>query len=142
MPSHEQALLQSLVGRAILIAIGEPWEFGSEVGASPLPARILAASRTLTATSSGVEEQESLLVQMARPFGFAGLKCEFFVGSPRHAGTSIIGMAESNPLSISFERASAERAGSDECFVAHRWKNDPTLYAIGTIELAPPIPGA
>jgi hypothetical protein len=141
MPTHDKSPLRSLVGRPILIAVSEPWEFGESVGASPLPARILAASQTLTAASSGVKEQENLLLQVTHPFAFAGLKCEFFVGSPRHAGASIINMAATDRLSVALERASAERASSDEFFVAHRWKNEPTLYAIGTIEFAP-IPGA
>ena len=124
-----------LVESQISIGISEPWEFEDEVGSSTFTGTITDVYVSTHFRKSSEKETEYLIIHLARPFGYAKLKTEYLIGSPRHEGNGLSELAKGDVVTFNFCRASTERAKSDTPFDSTRWKGDRSFGLIGSIKL-------
>ena len=127
--------LVGLVGRQVAVEISDPWEFRDEVGLSTFTGTITDVYTSTHLRKSSEKETEYLMVHLARPFGYAKLKTEHLIGSPRHEGSGLSKLAGGEVVAFNFCRASSERSHSDDPFDSTRWKEDRTFGLIGSIKL-------
>ncbi|MBW2489774.1 MAG: hypothetical protein JRE65_01320 [Deltaproteobacteria bacterium] len=127
--------LARFVDSQISIEISEPWEFKDEVGSSTFTGTISDIYVSTHLRKSSEKETECLIIHLARPFGYAKLKTEYLMGSPRHEGNGLSKLAKGEVIAFNFCRASSERVQSDNPFDSTRWKDDRSFGLIGTIKL-------
>jgi hypothetical protein len=125
----------SLVGHQVSIGISEPWEFEDEVGSSTFTGTITDVFVSIHLRKSSKKETEYLIVHLAKPFGYAKLKTEYLIGSPRHEGNGLSELGKKEVVAFNFCRASSERAQSDIPFDSIRWKDDRSFGLIGSLKL-------
>ena len=127
--------LAQLLGNPISIGISEPWDFEDEGGSSKFTGKITDVYLSTHLRISSEKETEFLIVHVSRPFGYAKLKTEYLICSPRHEGNGLSKLAKGEVVSFNFCRASSERVQSDNPFDSTRWKSDRSFGLIGSMKL-------
>jgi hypothetical protein len=127
--------LAGLVGSSISMGISEPLEFEVEVGSSTFTGTITDVYVSTHLRMSFEKETEYLIVHLSRPFGYANLKTEYLIGSPRHEGNGLGELAKGDVVAFNFRRVPSERAQSDFPFDSTGWKEARCSHLIGSIKL-------
>ena len=105
----ERRTLDHLVGRDVSIVVSDPWQFGAEVGTGPFEASIRRVFSSAQASQTGHVEEERVLLQLARPFKYDGLKCEHLLAAPRLEGPWLDSLDAGNEVATNLMRVSEER---------------------------------
>lgn len=115
-----------LKGMRVRVYLVDPWELVTAVGTGPLHALVLQVGR-----DSWLPEAKSLLLQLAMPFEFGGVVCEYVIASSRYRHDDLAGIAGGSSIVCGFTRISSEQAASDDPFDLTNWRGG--LAWLGTL---------
>lgn len=116
------------VGMHVCVYLVDPWELVTAVGSGPLEATVLQVGR-----DSWLPEAKSLLLQLAMPFEFGGVVCEYVIASSRYRHDDLTGIAGGSSIVCGFTRISGEQAASDDPFDLTNWRGG--LAWLGTLSI-------
>ena len=123
---------KKLINRDIYIGFGEPWDLSGKLEKDNTIGTITDAGTNVDKYYGNTEE--CLIIRLKKRFQYEGLNCEYFVGSPRHEGTTFIDLLRGNEVSCGFIRITKEQANSDNRFDTSWWRGGGAF--IVTIKLA------
>src|SRR5262245_57592717 len=89
--------LRVLIGRAVLLTISEPWEFGEVHGNGPFRAQVVDV-----AAVADVAGGKALLVKLVTPLWFEGNACEHLIATPRSAADDLSKLGGDRSVNCSF----------------------------------------
>lgn len=118
------------VNQLIQVTVVEPWEFYPPTVRNPFTARVSDTSMDPSIATLG-----GIVIQALAPFDFGGQRCEYFVGSRRHAEPEM-GPRDWQDAVYSFTAIPTERAVGATPFDLSWWRGGVGLIA--GINLAAP----
>ena len=131
MNSEAASLMrESLARLPIVIKLSDPWELGEALGWKELEGII--ADVDVRADKLYGNQEELALVKLDSPFEYESTRCEYFVVSPRHEGSSLHSLISGDSVFCGITRISQEQAHSKDPFDLSKWRGG--VAAIATLE--------
>lgn len=110
----------TLIGTKVVVLSSDPWDFVTEHGPGPFTANVLRVNES----DPG---EGALLVQLQHPLIYRGIRCEYFVVSPRHEGDDIASLAGGKVLPCGLTQIPADRVDSTNPFDLSWWRGGVAL---------------
>jgi hypothetical protein len=108
-------MIARLTGKRVLIRLSDPWDLGESFGWEPLGAEIVAIRDNA--------ECGALLLRLENPFIYKDVRCEYFVATPRHEGTSVQDMVtRKSPVLCGITCVSEDRLEAEDPFDLSWWR--------------------
>lgn len=98
------------------ITVSDPWEWGTEVGCGPFPAKVLKWKMG----PDGKPTQ--MLLSFLEPKTFQGVECTYFVGGPRFVGHRLEDVIRGGMVDCDLTRIPEERVNSADPFDLSWWR--------------------
>ena len=112
--------------RRVRITLSDPWDLGESLKWQPLYGDVVKA--TLAAHGGRA------LVKLDQPLAYKGVKYQFAVATPRHAGDTLELLCKGGAVFCGFTGVSDEHAVSEKALSTDHWRGG--LAFIGNIEAA------
>ncbi|NQU40346.1 MAG: hypothetical protein HQ523_10375 [Lentisphaerae bacterium] len=124
--------LPSIEGRPISLVMSDPWELGESIGWEPLWGLVVKCG---VRPSGGFgPKREALIIRLAEPLSFKGIRYEYLQGSPRHEVDALADLQKGEDLFCSFVCIPPEQVDSDKPFDLNWWRGGGTIT--GTVTFA------
>ncbi len=115
-----------IVGSSVEIQISDPFDLGVLLDGKPLIGKLLAYD-------APSDEDWNVLIRLNEPFDYSNAHCEYFVGGPRHVGTSLRAFVDGSRPFCSFTHISKERAQSQTPMDLTWWRGG--IGIIGNLKM-------
>lgn len=107
----------------IEFTVDDPWDFGTEHGTGPYRATVLKRSSP---------PQDAALFRIDSPLDYKGMRCEYFLATPRHEGDSLYRLSPGFKVPCNLLCIPADKAGSDAALDVGSWRGGVALIATVT----------
>lgn len=120
----------------VTVGVSEPWEYD---GPNPFRAQMTQVQILSHYSPHRTDVHETALLVVDKPFSYQGMKCQYFLASPRYEGTRICQVVKGDSFSVSLERISSARGEAENPFIPVKSlgvHSEKSFGLIGTIQMA------
>jgi len=116
------------------VGVSEPWDFdGTKSGGFIGEITHILVEKYYSIAGEKTEEQALFVV--SKPFVYEGMKCKYFIVSPRHEGFSFADLIAGNSLNLGMVRVPTIHGESDNPLKYRANGKEKTSYIIGTMKI-------
>ncbi len=110
-------------GMKIAVTLIDPWDFVTQNGSGPFNAAVLRLEGKQTA------DEQSILIQLDHPVHNGEIECRYFVGKPRHEGSSLGRIFDGIAVGCTLTCISEDRAIGPNPFDLSWWRGGLAIIA-------------